>query len=109
LRSNAPKERRLVYGAIEAITSTKTARLSGMGAQFYQIRDYTKLKRVIVDAALKMMATNGIIECRDLRWHLKGDLPENWCWEHGHGKPGFLSKCKRCEEKYMIVKERKLR
>ena len=106
MRSNAPKERQLVFMAIEMISSTKTARLTGRGAKLLDIKFYTNLHRVAIDAALKFMVNWGIIrKASKNQWFVR-ELPTPWCWEHGIQISNISSTgCKKCEEKAVITRE----
>lgn len=106
MRSNAPKERQLVFMAIEMISSTKTARLTGRGAKLLDIKFYTNLHRVAIDAALKWLYARGAIKKASKNQWFVRELPTPWCWEHGIF-PSALSPsgCRKCEEKAIITRE----
>ena len=82
-RKNCAAERRLVFLSIESITSTKEARRRGYGASLKEIKEYTGVHRVALDAALKWLANKGLIEAKWHSWYLKETLPSDFCWEHG--------------------------
>lgn len=97
-RRNAATERRLVYLSIEMLSSTKTARLAGKGVKLREIKEYTKLYRVAIDAALKWLVSNGVIQCiNHNQWIPKSYLPDGWCWKHGIHPDGYNG-CLQCNK-----------
>lgn len=95
MRKNAAEERRLVYLAIEGISNTPTARKYGRGASCTEIVNYSNLKWVPVDAALKFLANWGLIYHVRTKWFIKTAPPDNFCWSHGMVRL-FGGKCIKC-------------
>ena len=83
-RRDAVNERRLVLLAIENISSTKTARMQGIGASVKLIREYTKLPKGAVVASLAWLKDKGIVyNVNKCGWYVKETPKDNFCFKHG--------------------------
>ncbi|MDQ1281487.1 MAG: hypothetical protein QG670_2752, partial [Thermoproteota archaeon] len=98
-RANADNERRLVLLAIENISSTKTARLQGIGASSKLIKEYTKLPDSAVNTSLAWLKSKGIIYTLPRSgWHIKETPRDNFCFKHGYVE--FIAgRCLQCLNK----------
>jgi hypothetical protein len=98
-RKNADNERRLVLLAIENISSTKTARMQGIGASSKLIKEYTKLPGSAINTSLAWLKSKGIIYTLPRSgWHIKETPRDNFCFKHGYVEL-IGGKCLQCLNK----------